>query len=87
MDPVKSPHSLLPSARANVFTPAVVTGAAKAAPEHAGPTPPTPAGNRIAARWSEVAGGTVRIVAAGGSAATGPGLRVSRARRSGGAGP
>lgn len=60
MDTVTGLPSLLPRARAASSHLAVANGAVQAASEHASLTPPTPAG------WSEVAGGAVGIVAAGG---------------------
>ena len=60
MDTVTGLPSLLPRARATSSHLAVANGAVQAASEHASLTPPTPAG------WSEVAGGAVGIVAAGG---------------------
>lgn len=70
MDTVTRLPSLLPRARASSAHLPVATGAAQAASEHVSLTPPTPVGRRtansVAAIWSEVAGGAVGIVAAGG---------------------
>lgn len=76
MDTVTGLPSLLPRARAASSHLAVATGAAHAAYEHACLTPPSPAG------WSELAGGAVRIVAAGGFGSDGVRSAGPQGRRS-----